>query len=86
MTGDRSPAAYVLHANGAYLIHFVGDVAGDRAEDENFDVASSLTVAKRIAVEGARSNGFGGAIRWFDEGYWKLEMTIIPEDEDDTWL
>jgi len=83
MTAERSPAAYVLNPNGAYLIHWVGDVAGDRAEDENFDAAAALKVAKRIAVEGARNNGFGGAVRWTKhDGYWLLEMTVIPDDSD----
>lgn len=77
----RENAAYVNRANGAWLIHWVGEVAGDRPEDENFDAASSLVVAKRLAVEGARNNGYGGAVRWLGDRFgWILEMTLLEED------
>ena len=78
----RTPAAYIYRTNGAYLIHWVGDVAGGRTEDENFDAASALALAKHIAVEGARTNGFAGAIRWTrDRTVWTLEMTVVEDDE-----
>ena len=71
-----SEAAYIQRRNGAYLIHWVGEVAGDRPEDDNFDAAASLVVAKRLAVEGARANGYTGAIRWTAERtWWALQMT-----------
>lgn len=76
----RETAAYLLKTHGAWLIHWVGEEAQDRPEDENFDAASSVVVAKRLAVEGARDNGYSGAVRWSGDRWgWALEMSI----EDD---
>ena len=83
MNDNRETVAWVRKANGAYLIQFTGEIAADHPEDDNFDAASSLTVAKRVAVAGARSMGYSGAIRWEQHGHSRWELTMIyPDDED----
>lgn len=74
MTAERSPVVYVVRRHGAWLVNFVGEHPGDRTEDENFDCASSLDAAKRIAKEGARQ--YASNFRWVerpDVGGWVLE-------------
>lgn len=65
--------AYVQRRNGAWMIQWVYDQAKDQAEDEQFSCAASLTVAKRVAREGAAAAGCGPGFRWVDAGYaWVL--------------
>jgi hypothetical protein len=78
----RGTVAFVHKVNGAYLIQWCGEIAMDRSEEENFSAAGSLVRAKKVAVDGARAVGYGGAVRWLSKkGYWELEMTD-PEDDD----
>lgn len=77
----RSAVAHLTKHNGAWLIHYVGELAADQPENENFDCASSFLLAKRIAVQGARNMEYRGKVRWFNRGYaWELEMEE-PEEE-----
>lgn len=71
---DRSPVVYLSHRHGAWLIHFVGDYPADCPEDDNFDVARSLAVAKRLAKAGARM--YASHLRWRESpetGGWVLD-------------
>jgi len=47
--------AYVTRRNGAWLVQYSGNAPTDWSEHEQFDCASSLAVAKRLAKEGART-------------------------------
>lgn len=73
--GLREIVAYVMRSNGAWLVQFVGSLADDTPSDMQFDCASSLTVAKRVAREGAAVIGHEPAWRWSQDhtGRWTLE-------------
>jgi len=75
MSTERQPIVYVSKRHGgAWLIHWVGNHPADQPEDDNFDAASSLVVAKRVAKEGARS--YATHLRWVESpetGGWVLE-------------
>jgi hypothetical protein len=80
----RTTVAYITKSNGAYLINWSSEEAIDRPTDEQYDCAASLATAKRVAVEGARSYGAVGAVRWIQHvpGVWMLDMREQDEDEE----
>lgn len=59
-------AGRVIRRNGAWLV-FVTDPEGEATPDAECDAASSLVVAKRLAVEMARGWGFSGRHWWNDD-------------------
>lgn len=59
---ERTPVARVQARHGAWMIWFTGDHPADWPADEQFDCASSLAMAKRLAKEGAR--GYASNFRW----------------------
>jgi hypothetical protein len=86
VTERRDIAASVSKRNGAYLVsHDWGNDTRDLPANELYEAAGSFPVAKRIAVEGARSLGYSGAVRWQEvtKGLWYLEMIVPSEDPTD---
>jgi hypothetical protein len=81
----RENVASVSKANGAYLVGLHGSATDDCTPDQLYDAASSLARAKQVAVAGARSLGYEGAVRWSQDddhpSLWWLEMTYVDEWE-----
>ena len=79
---ERTTAAMVVRTHGAYLISFHGALVDDLTPDALYDAASSLTVAKRIARQGAADLGYEGPWRWtLDSVCWTLQAT----HRDESW-
>lgn len=71
---------WVSPSYGAYLIHFTGTQWEDLTPTEQFDAASSVVVAKRLARSGALEGGYSAPFRWERiHGGWALSGMIDPE-------
>jgi hypothetical protein len=84
MTAERVTAAYVTRRNGAYLIEPTGPLMHVPGPDmTSADVASSLVLAKRVAVKMTTSMGYVGGALWEQSAsnQWKLHRGY---DEDST--
>jgi hypothetical protein len=65
--------AYVTRRNGAWMVQFTGNAPSDWPENDQFDCASALHVAKRLAKEGART--YATHLKWEERdsvGGWVL--------------
>ncbi len=81
-TPERCVVAGVVKRHGAYLIDWQGPATDDLTPDALYDVAGSLTVAKRVAREGAIEMGYRPAWRWQQTSFgWVLEGTYMDEIE-----
>lgn len=78
---ERERVAMVSRSHGAWLVYACGSAYEDLTPIEQFDAASSLRVAKRIAVEDALAAGYERPVRWTrtDHGSWHLSAMY---DED----
>lgn len=78
---SRQTVAYINRAHGAYLIHWAGTLIKDHPDDELWDAASSLVVAKRVAREGAEQLGYVKPYRWEQDGH--LHTLVAGCDDED---
>lgn len=87
---SRETVGWVSRHHGAYLLSWGGPLSDDMPENEKYDCASSLALAKRLLRAGAIDMGYQGPLRWTRErdGLWSLEATYVDEydryvDDDD---
>jgi hypothetical protein len=72
--------AMVIKRNNAYMVWFTGPLTDDATPDEQIDVAGSLTLAKRLAREGALEFGYVGPFHWSQDVPWRWNLDgEVPE-------
>lgn len=82
---ERTEVATVTHRHGAWLVTLtLNHATEDLTPDDITDAASSLSLAKRLAVRMARGIGCEGAVRWTQtqSGLWWLTMALPDTTEE----
>lgn len=85
----REIVADLTKHNGAWLISLTDLYEKARTgRGEHFDCASSITAAKRLAVEWSKEHKYEGDIQWgqYESGDWWLSMCWVMWIDVERWL
>lgn len=82
MSGERDRAGSVSRRNGAWLIAVNGELSEYATPDEQYDCASNLRVAKKLATDIAATFGYLPPFRWINSQQGLHELIATRPDEE----